>query len=323
MRANTLKTVLVAVCALGASHMAAGAQEYPTHAIRFVVPFAAGSATDTLARILSQKLATDRGWSIVIENMGGASGMLAAQNVARAAPDGYTVFVTTNTTHAANQSLFKQVPYDAVADFAPVGQLCNFTLALAVHPSVPVTTVRELVAYAKANPGKLTFGSGSSSARIAGEMLKVLGGFDMLHVPYKSNPQAMTDLLGGQISMMFADVATTLPQIRNQKVKGLAVSSAQRSPLAPDLPTVAEAGVPGYELTAWAAAFVPAKTPKPVIDRLHDAFDAVLADASVRDALLRAGIEPTTSTPDALRAFVASETKKWADIVKAAGIQPE
>jgi tripartite-type tricarboxylate transporter receptor subunit TctC len=321
MRANTLKAALIAVCALGAPQ--AGAQEYPTHAIRFVVPFGAGSATDTLARILSQKLASDKGWSIVVENMGGASGMLAAQSVARAAPDGHTVFVTTNTTHAANQSLFKQVPYDAVADFAPVGQLCNFTLALAVHPSVPVTTVRELVAYAKANPGKLTFGSGSSSARIAGEMLKVLGGFDMLHVPYKSNPQAMTDLLGGQISMMFADVATTLPQIRNQKVKGLAVSSAQRSPLAPDLPTVAEAGVPGYELTAWAAAFVPAKTPKPVVDRLHDAFAAALADKAVQEALLKAGIEPASSTPDQLRAFVASETKKWADIVKAAGIQPE
>jgi tripartite-type tricarboxylate transporter receptor subunit TctC len=196
-------------------------------------------------------------------------------------------------------------------------------LALAVHPSVPAGTVRELVDYAKASPGKLTFGSGSSSARIAGEMLKVLGGFDMLHVPYKSNPQAMTDLLGGQISMMFADVVTTLPQIRNGKLKGLAVSSAQRSPLAPDLPTVAEAGVPGYALTAWAAAFVPAKTPKPVVDRLHAALDAALADTAVRDALLRAGIEPMTSTPEALRSFVTSEIKKWADIVKAAGIQPE
>ena len=322
MCAITLKRALVAVCALAAFPLTAGALDYPTHAIRFVVPFGAGSATDTLARILAQKLASTEGWSIVVENMGGASGMLAAQNVARAAPDGYTVFVTTNTTHAANQSLFKQVPYDAVADFAPVGQLCNFTLALAVHPSVPVGTVRELVDYAKRNPGKLTFGSGSSSARIAGEMLKVLGGFDMLHVPYKSNPQAMTDLLGGQISMMFADVVTTLPQIRNAKLKGLAVSSAQRSPLAPDLPTVAEA-VPGYALTAWAAAFVPAKTPKPVVDRLHAALDAALADTAVRDALLRAGIEPMTSTPEALRSFVTSEIKKWADIVKAAGIQPE
>jgi len=314
-------TVLAALCLPAAAP--AGAQDYPVRTIRFVVPFAAGSATDTLARILSQRIASAEGWSIVIENQGGASGMVAAQNVARAAPDGYTVFVTTNTTHAANQSLFKQVPYDAINDFEPVSQLCNFTLALALHPAVPAGTVKELIAYAKANPGKLTFGSGSSSARIAGEMLKVLGGFDMLHVPYKSNPQAMTDLLGGQISLMFADVATTLPQIRNGKVKGLAVSSAQRSPLAPELPSVAEAGVPGYELTAWAAAFVPAKTPKPVIEKLHTAFASALADKTVQDAMLRAGIEPASSTPDQLRTFVGSEIKKWADIVKAAGIQPE
>jgi tripartite-type tricarboxylate transporter receptor subunit TctC len=320
-----LRATLSLIVAVGIASAAtlAGAQDFPTRTVRFVVPFAAGSATDTLARILSQRMASAEGWSIVIENMGGASGMVAAQSVARAAPDGYTVFLTTNTTHAANQSLFKQVPYDAVADFEPVGQLCNFTLALAVNPSVPVASVRELVAYGKANPGKLTFGSGSSSARIAGEMLKVLGGFDMLHVPYKSNPQAMTDLLGGQISLIFADVATTLPQIRNGKVKGLAVSSAQRSALAPDLPTVAEAGVAGYALTAWAAAFVPAKTPKPAIDRLHAAFAAALADKAVQEALLKAGIEPVSSTPEQLRGFVASEIKKWTDIVKAAGIQPE
>src|SRR5712691_400802 len=321
-----LKTIVRAtlvVAALAALQAPCAAQDYPSRTIRFVVPFAAGSASDTLARILSQKIASAQNWSIIIENMGGANGMVAAQNVARAAPDGYTVFITSNTTHAANQSLFKQVPYDAVNDFEPIGQLCNYTLALALHPSVPAGTVRELVAYGKANPGKLTFGSGSSSARIVGEMLKVLGGFDMLHVPYKSNPQAMTDLLGGQISLMFADVATTLPQIRSGKVKGLAVSSAQRSPLAPDLPTVAEAGVPGYELTAWGAAFVPAKTPKPIIDKLHGALASALADRGVQDAMLKAGIEPMASTPDALRAFVGTEIKKWADIVKAAGIQPE
>jgi tripartite-type tricarboxylate transporter receptor subunit TctC len=316
------RLALLVFC-LASAAATAGAEDFPTRPIRFVVPFTAGSATDTLARILSHKMIATEGWSIVIENLAGASGMVAAQKAARAAPDGYTVFVTTNTTHAANQSLFRQVPYDAVADFAPVGQLCTFTLALALHPSVPAANVRELIAYAKTNPGKLSFGSGSSSARIAGEMLKVLGGFDMLHVPYKSNPQAMTDLLGGQISLMFADVATTLPQIRDGKVKGLAVSSAQRSPLAPDLPTVAESGLPGYELTAWAAAFVPARTPQPVVEKLHAAFAAALADQTVQQALLKAGIEPAPGTPDQLRAFVASEIKKWAEIVKAAGIEPE
>ena len=299
------------------------AQTYPTRPIRLVVPFAAGSATDTLARVLGQKLAAAEGWNVLVENVAGASGMLAALNVARAAPDGHTVFVTSNTTHAANQNLFKKLTYDPVADFEPVGKLGTITLALTVHPSVPAGNAKELIAYGKANPGKLAFGSGSSSSRIAGEMLKTLAGFDMLHVPYKSNPMAITDLLGGQIALVFADVSTTLPQIRAGKVKGFGVSSAQRSPLAPDLPTMAEEGVAGYELTAWFAAFVPAKTQKAIVDRLNAAMNAALADKAVQDSLLAAGIEPLTSTPDELRAFVLTETRKWADIVKAARMEPE
>ena len=299
------------------------AQTYPAKPIRLVVPFAAGSATDALARVLAQRLQAAQGWTVVIENLAGASGILAAQNVARAAPDGHTVFITSNTTHAANQSLFKKLPYDPVADFEPVGKLGDITLALAVHPSVPANNTRELIAYGKANPGKLTFGSGSSSSRIAGEMLKTLAGFDMLHVPYKSNPLAVGDLLGGQISLVFADVSTTLPQIRAGKVKGFGVSSATRSPLAPDLPTMVEEGVAGYPLTAWFAAFVPAKTKGAIVRRLNGAIGDVLNDKASRDALLAAGIEPAGSTPDELRAYVVSETKKWADIVRAAGIQPE
>jgi tripartite-type tricarboxylate transporter receptor subunit TctC len=299
------------------------AQTYPTRPIRLVVPFAAGSATDTLARVLGQKLAAAEGWNVLIENVAGASGMLAAQTVARAAPDGHTVFVTSNTTHAANQNLFKKLTYDPIGDFEPIGKLGTITLALAVHPSVPAANVKELVAYGKANPGKLSFGSGSSSSRIAGEMLKTLAGFEMLHVPYKSNPMAITDLLGGQISLVFADISTTLPQIRAGKAKGFGVSSAQRSPLAPDLPTMAEEGVAGYELTAWFAAFVPAKTPKAIVDKLNAAMNAALAEMAVQDALLAAGVEPLTSTPDELRAFVVSETRKWADIVKAARMEPE
>ena len=316
----TLAAFAAGLLTLGPS---AGAQTFPTRPIRFVVPFAAGSATDTLARVLGQKLTAAEGWNVVIENVAGASGMLAAQNVARAAPDGHTVFVTSNTTHAANQNLFKKLTYDPIADFEPVGKLGTITLALAVHPSVPAANTRELIAYGKANPGKLSFGSGSSSSRIAGEMLKSLAGFEMLHVPYKSNPMAITDLLGGQISLVFADISTTLPQIRVGKVKGFGVSSAQRSPLAPDLPTMVEEGVPGYDLTAWFAAFVPAKTPKPIVDKLNAAMNAALGDKTVQDALLAAGVEPLTSTPEELRAFVVSETRKWADIVKAAGIDPE
>jgi len=321
LRSITLATGLIA--GLLAWAPPAQAQTYPTRPIKLVVPFSAGSATDALARILAQKLTAAEGWTVLIENVVGASGMVAAQNVARSPADGHTVFVTSNTTHAANQSLFKKLTYDPIGDFEPVGKLGTITLALAVHPSVPAADAKELIAFGKANPGKLTFGSGSSSSRIAGEMLKTLAGFDMLHVPYKSNPMAITDLLGGQISLVFADVSTTLPQIRAGKVKGFGVSSAQRSALAPDLPTMIETGVPGYDLTAWFAAFVPAKTPQPIVARLNAALNAAIADKAAQEALLAAGIEPLTGTPDDLRAFVVSETRKWADIVKAAGIQPE
>jgi tripartite-type tricarboxylate transporter receptor subunit TctC len=324
MKRRFVTAALLAALTLPAGIPDAFAQDsYPSGTIKFVVPFAAGSATDTLARVLGEKMSASLGQAVVVDNMPGANGFLAAQNVARAEPDGLTVLVTSNTTHAANQSLFKKLPYDPINGFEPVSELGTITLALVVHPSVPASTAQELIAYAKAKPGELTFGSGSSSSRIAGEMLKTLAGIDMLNVPYKSNPQAVTDLLGGQISLVFADISTTLPQAKAGNVKALAVSSAERSPLAPDLPTMAEAGVPGYDLTAWFAAFVPAGTPRPIVDKLNAAFKAALADPQATKTLLGAGIEPTSSTPEELKAFVASETEKWAKIVKAAGIEPE
>ena len=324
MKRRNVAAALLAALTLPAGIPDALAQDsYPSRVIKFVVPFAAGSATDTLARVLGEKMSASLGQAVVVDNMPGANGFLAAQNVERAEPDGHTVLVTSNTTHAANQSLFKKLPYDPINGFEPVSELGTITLALVVHPSVPASTAQELIAYAKAKPGELTFGSGSSSSRIAGEMLKTLAGIDMLNVPYKSNPQAVTDLLGGQISLVFADISTTLPQAKAGNVKALAVSSAERSPLAPDLPTMAEAGVPGYDLTAWFAAFVPAGTPRPIVDKLNATFKAALADPQATKTLLGAGIEPTSSTPEELKAFVASETEKWAKIVKAAGIEPE
>jgi tripartite-type tricarboxylate transporter receptor subunit TctC len=301
----------------------AAAQDFPSRAIKFVVPFTAGSATDTLARVLGQKLNAAHGWTIIVENIAGASGQTAASNVARAAADGHTVFVTSNTTHAGNQNLFKKLSYDPIADFEPITRLGDITLALAVHPSVPANNVRELIAYGKANPGKLSFGAGSTSSRMASEMLKARAGFEMLYVPYRANPLAVADLLGGQVSLVFADISTTLPQIRSGSVKGLGVSSARRSPLAPDLPTMVEEGLPDFEMIGWFAAFAPAKTPKPVVEKLNVAIRAAVEDKTVQENLLKAGIEPLTSTPDELRAYVVSETKKWADIVKAAKIEPE
>ncbi len=318
-----MKTMITALVAGLVLALPAGAQDFPSRNIKFVVPFAAGSATDAVARILGDHVSKTLGKPVVVENLAGASGVIAAQNVARAEPDGHTVLITTNTTHGANQSLLKSVPYDAVGGFEAIGKIGTITLALTTHPSVPAKTVAELVAHAKANPGKLTFGAGSSSSRIAGEMLKSMAGIDLTYVPYRSNPQAITDLLGGQISIVFADISTTMPQVRAGKVNGLAVSTASRSALAPELPTMAEAGVAGYDLAAWFAAFAPAKTPAPVVEALHKAIAAALADKATQDRLLAAGIEPEGSSPEALRAFVVAEIAKWADIVKKAGIQPE
>jgi tripartite-type tricarboxylate transporter receptor subunit TctC len=322
MKTTLLKLATLALASFGMVASAQG-QTYPAQTIKFVVPFAAGSATDTLARLLGNHLSANLGRTVQVENIAGGSGVIAAMNVVRSAPDGYTVFITSNTTHAANQSFLKKLPYDAVKDFEPVTKLGNITLALVAHPSVPANNVAGLIAHAKANPGKLTFGSGSTSSRAAGELLKTRAGIDLLHVPYKSNPQVVTDLLGGQISLFFGDVTTSLPPVRAGKLKGFAVSSLKRSPLAPDLPSLDEAGLKGYELTAWFAAFVPAKTPKPVVDRLNAAFRAALADKELSAKLLKIGIEPEANSPDELKAFVMSETAKWAKIVADARIEPQ
>ena len=326
-RALTRRTALAATFAAGLA-LAFGAapafaDTYPSRPIKFVVPFSAGSATDTLARVLAQNVSATLGGSVVVENVPGANGQIAASQVARAAPDGYTILITSNSTHASNQALYKKLSYDHVKDFEPISKLGSITLALVVNPSVPVTTAQEFIAYAKANPGKLSFGAGSASSRLAVEMLKSQAGVDILYVPYKSNPQAVTDLLGGQVQVMFADISTTMPSARAGKLKALAVSSAERSALAPDLPTMREAGLKEYELTAWFAAFAPAKTPKDIIDTLDKAFIKAMSEKSVQDTLVGAGIEPSSSTPAELAAFVASETKKWAEITKAAGIEPE
>ena len=296
---------------------------YPSQNIRFVVPFTAGSATDTLARLLANRMTTILGRNIVVENIAGGNGIPASQNVVRAAPDGHTVMITANTTHAGNQALIKKVPYDAVADFEPITKLGTITLALVANPSVPANDLKEFIAYAKANPGKLTFGAGSSSSRMSAELLKTMAGIDMLYVPYKSNPQAVTDLLGGQISIFFGDVSTALPPVRAGKLKGFAVSGIKRSALAPDLPTIDESGLKGYELTAWFAAYAPAKTPKPIIDKLNAAFREALKGKDVSEKLLTAGIEPEASTPDELRKFQAAETEKWKKIAADAKIEPE
>jgi tripartite-type tricarboxylate transporter receptor subunit TctC len=302
---------------------AAWAQGYPAKSITFVVPFAAGSATDQIARALGQSVAEQAKQSVVVDNKPGASGFLAAQQVAKANADGYTVLITTNTTHAANEHLFKSLPYDPVKDFAPVTLLGKGGQIMIVNPKVEAKTVADFVALAKKQPGKLTFGSGSSSSRIAGELLQQMAGIQILHVPYKSNPLAITDLLGGQIDMMITDTATGIPQVGAGKVRALGVTALKRSPLAPDVPTISEAGVKGYEMGYWFAAYVPAKTPPAVVKRLNELLVAATRAPAAVKFYESTGVEAAVSSPEELAKFQVAESQKWGKIVKAAGIQAE
>ena len=315
---------LALACGLAlAGAASAQAPAYPAKAITFVVPFAAGSATDQLARAVGQSVTTDTKQAVVVDNKAGASGMIAAQFVAKAPADGYTVLITTNTTHAANEHLYKKLPYDPVKDFAPVTGLGKGGQVLVVNANAPYKNVGELLAAARKNPGKLSFGSGSSSSRVAGEMLKQLAHVDILHVPYKSNPLAITDLLGGQIDLMITDTSTGVPQIKSGKLRALGYSTHKRSAQLPDVPTLDEAGVKGYDMGYWFAAYVPAGTPAPVVARLNELLAQATRSAAAKSFYEMAGSEPWATTPEELARFQAAEAQKWGKVIKAAGIEAE
>ena len=323
--ARRRQALLAALALLAAAAVpgTAGAQAYPAKPITFVVPFAAGSATDQLARALGQSITEQTKQAVVVDNKAGASGMLAAQAAARAAADGYTVLITTNTTHAANEHLYKKLAYDPVKDFVPVTGLGKGGQVLVVNPSSPYKTVADLLAAAKKDAGKLSFGSGSSSSRVAGEMFKQLSGTNILHVPYKSNPQAITDLLGGQIDMMITDTSTGVPQVKAGKLRALGVSTTKRLAILPDVPTIDEAGVKGYDMGYWFAAYVPAGTPKPVVDRLHELLVAGTKSPGAKTFYETSGGDVWTTSSDELAKFQAAEAGKWGRVIKAAGIEPE
>jgi tripartite-type tricarboxylate transporter receptor subunit TctC len=320
----TRRGLLAAALLAAASFASAqGSGDYPSRVVTFVVPFAAGSATDQLARALASSITEQTKQAVIIDNKAGASGMMAATAVARAQPDGYSVLITTNTTQAANQHLFKKLSYDPVKDFAPVTGLGTGGQVLVVRADAPYKSVADLLAKAKKEPGKLTFGSGSSSSRVAGEMFKQLSHTDIVHVPYKSNPNAITDLLGGQIDLMITDTATGVPQIKGGKLRALGVSTTKRLALLPDVPTIAEAGVPGYDMGYWFAAYVPANTPAPVVARLRELLIAGTKSAPAKAFYDGGGSEPWTTTPDELAKFQARQTQTWGQVIKAAGIEPE
>jgi len=308
---------------LAGACICAPAQEYPAKPVTFFVPFAAGSATDTLARSLGQGMSAETRQNVLIDNRPGANGIIATQAFIRTAPDGYAVLIATNTTHAANEHLYKKIPYDPVKDFAPVTALARGGQVMVVNPRVPARTVKEFIALAKSQPGKLTFGGGSSSSRVASELFQQMAGLKLVHVPYKSNPMAVSDLVGGHIDMMITDVVTGLPQVEAGKLRALGVSSPQRLPNVPDLPTIAEAGVKGYELTFWFAAYLPAKAPPAVAARLRELFINATKSAPAQSFFKTTGIEAWTTTSAELAKFQSAESTKWAKVIKAAGIQPE
>ncbi|KQU84230.1 ABC transporter substrate-binding protein [Variovorax sp. Root318D1] len=323
MKRRTL-TLSAAALALAPLWGHAQQQVFPEKPITFIVPFAAGTATDQIARALGNSITAETKQPVVIDNKAGASGFIASQQAAKAAADGYTVLITTNTTHAANEHLFKKLPYDPVKDFAPITALGKGGQIMVVNPSFPAKSVAEFVALAKKEPGKYSFGSGSSSSRMAGELLQQMADIKLLHVPYKSNTLAVTDLLGGQIHMMITDAATGLPQVKGGKLRALGVSSAARSPLAPDVPTISEAGVKGYEMGYWFAAYAPAKTPPAVVKRLNELLVKAAKSESAKTAFYEpTGTEVFTTSPEELAKFQTAESQKWGRIVKAAGIEAE
>ncbi len=297
-------------------------QGYPSKPIRLVVGVPPGGTTDVVARIVGQKLAEQLGQPVVIDNRGGAGGNIGAEAVAKAAPDGYTLFLAVIGTMAINPSLYRDMPFDTLRDFAPISQLTSMPQVMLVHPSIPAKSVREFIAYAKSRPGKIDFASGGNgtATHLAGELFKAMSGTDLVHVPYKGNGPAMTDLVSGRVAVMFDQVFTGLPFVRSGKLRALGVTTARRSPAAPDIPTIAESGLPGYDVTTWHGLVAPAGTPREIVNRLHDEVVKALNSPEVRERFAANGIDPVSSTPEEFGAFMKAEIKKWSETVKAAGV---
>ena len=316
--------IAVLALALGAA-AGAGAQTYPSQPIRMIVPFTAGGTTDILARTIGQKLAEAWRQPVIVENKPGAGGNIGADAVAKAKPDGYTILMGTIGTQSINASLYAKMPYDAAKDFAPVTLVAMVPNVLVVNPGVPAKSVADLIALAKAKPGQLNFASSSTggSPHLSGEMFKQMTGADIVHVPYKGSAPAITDLLGGQVSLMFDNLPSALPQVKAGKLRALGVTSARRSQAAPEIPTIAESGVPGYEVDSWFGILAPAGTPKEVVGKLNAEIARILKMPDVRQRLQEQGAEPVGGTPEQFADHIRKETVKWARVVKASGAKAD
>ena len=302
----------------------AGAQTYPSKPIRMIVPFAPGGGTDILARIIGQQLADAWGQAVNVENRAGASGNLGTELVARSAPDGHTLVMAINT-HAVNASLYSKLPFDPVKDFAPVILTATTANILVVHPSVAANSVQELIALAKAQPGKLNYASGGSgtTSHLAAELFKTMAGVEMVHVPYKGGGAAYTDLISGQVQLYFVGIPGTLQYLKAGRLRALGVTTPRRSPAAPETPTIAESGLPGFSATTWWGILAPAGTPQPIIARIDFEVARILKLPEVRAKLDAQGFEPVASTPESFGAFMRSEIELWARAVKASGARAE
>jgi len=324
----TRRTLLAALAAgaLPASSLfsPARAQAYPARPIRLVVPFPPGGPTDVLARIVAAKLPEVIGQQVVLDNKPGASGMIGAEQVAKSAPDGYTL-LSNASIQVINPSLYPKSPFDAIADFVPVTQLASVPLILVVNNDLPVHSVKELVAYLKANPGKLNFGSSGNAAapHLAGESFKIMTGAVMQHVPYKGSAPALTDLIGGQVQLMFDSMPSAMPHVKAGKIRPLAVTTARRVAAVPDLPTIAEAGVPGYDISTWYGVWAPKGTPRDIVLRLQQDIARVLQMPDTRERYAGLGAEPVGNTPDEFAAYCRSELAKWAKVVKESGAKAD
>lgn len=309
---------------LAATACSAAAQGYPNRPIRFIVPSTPGGSVDTLARTVGPRLSEKWNQQVIVDNRSGAGGAIAGELVAKSPPDGYTLLVGTIASLATNVSLQKKLPYDPVKDFAPVTLLATQNLMLLVHPSLPVKSVKELSALAKKKPGSLSFSSAGNGTggHLSGELYKMLAGVDLLHVPYKGVAPAMVDVVSGQVTMTFASILSGSAQVRNARLRALAVTGARRSPAVSDLPTMMEAGVAGYESATWYGIVAPAGTPADIVNRLHGEIAGILKSPEMNDRLSKEGADPVGSTPAEFARHIQSEVEKWRKVIRAAGIVP-
>lgn len=301
------------------------AQSYPAKPIRMLVGVPPGGTTDVLARLVGEQLAKQLGQQIIIENRAGASGNIAGEIVAKAPPDGYTLYLSSIGTFVVNPSLYANMPFDTLRDFAAISQLTSIPQLLVIHPSLPVKDVRELIAYAKGRPGELNFASGStgSATHLAGEVFNTMANVKLVHIPYKGSGPAMIDLLGGRVSMMFEQIVTALPPVRSGKLRALGVTTLKRSPVAGDIATIAESGLPGYDVTTWHGLVAPAATPRDIVNRLSSETARALQSKELSEKFLAQGADPVSSTPEQFSAFLKSELEKWTKVVKDSGAKLE